>query len=152
MRQKIIIECDNKFTKQISTIISSTTNLFEKLSQNDDDFGLGGGTDVSAFTNAYSLTAQAKLDGVKEYLSQLIENDVKMIIFAHHRHMMDGLSDLLTKAKISFMRIDGETPPEKRASHVKDFQEKSSIRVALLSITAAGVGLTLTASSTVVFA
>lgn len=49
------------------------------------------------------------------------------------------------------MRIDGSTTPEKRNQNVNDFQSKSTLRVALLSITAAGVGLTLTASSTVIF-
>jgi SWI/SNF-related matrix-associated actin-dependent regulator 1 of chromatin subfamily A len=34
---------------------------------------------------------------------------------------------------------------------VKNFQEDEKIVIALLSITAAGVGLTLTASSTIVF-
>jgi hypothetical protein len=37
------------------------------------------------------LTAQAKIDGVKDYLKELIQNDVKMIIFAHHKIMLDGI-------------------------------------------------------------
>jgi hypothetical protein len=39
----------------------------------------------------------------------------------------------------------------KRGEYVKDFQENSETKVALLSITAAGVGLTLTAASIVFF-
>lgn len=40
--------------------------------------------------------------------------------------------------------IDGHTSPAARPKLVASFQEDESIRVALLSITAAGTGLTLT--------
>ena len=43
-----------------------------------------------------------------------------------------------------FIRIDGSTDPSKRSELVKDFQEQSDVRGAILSIKAAGVGLTLT--------
>jgi len=64
--------------------------------------------------------------------------------------MLDGLEDMLQGKNVKFMRIDGSVTKEKRHENVVNFQEDSSIRVALLSITAAGVGLTLTAASTVV--
>lgn len=50
-----------------------------------------------------------------------------------------------------FIRIDGKTPPSDRSRLVNLFQDDDSVRVAILSIRAAGVGLTLTAASTVVF-
>lgn len=50
------------------------------------------------------------------------------------------------------MRVDGSTPSEKRQSEVSRFQENSSCRVALLSITAANMGINLHAASLVVFA
>lgn len=42
-----------------------------------------------------------------------------MIIFAHHRIMMDSIDELLVKEKVTFMRIDGETPSEKRNKNVQ---------------------------------
>merc|ERR1712176_1197110 len=50
------------------------------------------------------------------------------------------------------VRIDGSTSAAQRPERVKRFQEMPSVRVALLSITAAGTGLTLTAAHMVVFA
>lgn len=41
---------------------------------------------------------------------------------------------------------------KKRHENVKSFQENSSIKAALLSLTAASIGLTLTEASTVIFA
>lgn len=37
----------------------------------------------------YMLSAIAKLNSVKEYISQILENDVKIIVFAHHKIIMD---------------------------------------------------------------
>merc|ERR1719464_87009 len=50
------------------------------------------------------------------------------------------------------MRIDGSTPLGKRHDLVKKFQEDPKCRIALLSITACGEGLTLTAAGLVIFA
>jgi hypothetical protein len=50
------------------------------------------------------------------------------------------------------MRIDGSVPPAERALRVKKFQSNAGMRLALLSMTAAGVGLTLTAASSIIFA
>ena len=51
-----------------------------------------------------------------------------------------------------FIRIDGSTTSDERKRLSDKFQLKDSIRVALLSITAANAGLTLTAANLVVFA
>ena len=94
----------------------------------------------------------AKLESIKTYLSALLENDVKILIFAHHQAVMDDIDEHLQKSKVEYMRIDGNTSNENRKKNIKNFQENNSVRAALLSITAAGVGITLTAASTVVFA
>lgn len=59
---------------------------------------------------------------------------------------------ILQKKKVGSIRIDGSTPAVARQALVTDFQEKDAIKAAVLSIRAGGVGLTLTAASTVIFA
>lgn len=54
--------------------------------------------------------------------------------------------------KVNYMRIDGSVTHADRSNNVERFQNDPQLLVALLSITAAGVGITLTAASTVVFA
>ena len=51
-----------------------------------------------------------------------------------------------------FIRIDGSTSPKSRQEQILTFQTDPTVRIALLGITAAGVAVTLTASSTVWFA
>ena len=60
------------------------------------------------------------------------------------------LIDLLFR--LSYIKIDGSVPPEDRKKFCDDFQVKDNVRVAVLSITAANTGLTLTSAHLVVFA
>lgn len=50
------------------------------------------------------------------------------------------------RKKVKHIVIDGSVPPPKRQGLVNNFQNDSRVKVALLSIQAAGVGLTLTVS------
>lgn len=101
----------------------------------------------------YAASAKAKTKVVCEYLDTLIEGsaDGKYLFFAHHTVMLDAVGEFLRKKKIQSIRIDGTTPADARGKLVDTFQREAACRVAVLSIKAAGMGLTLTAASTVVF-
>ena len=109
----------------------------------------------------YKKTAEIKIKAVQEYVGQLIETGEKFLIFAHHKALLDAIEHACNRGgggkskaakKPSYIRIDGDTPAQHRGSMVESFQNDPAIQVAILSIKAAGVGLTLTAASTVVFA
>ena len=106
------------------------------------------------FGALYTQSALAKADGVVDYVKTLLEADPdsKLIVFAHHKPLMDTLERAGKDAKAAPVRIDGNTGPQDRHALVARFQDEPSVRLAVLSITAAGVGLTLTAASVVVFA
>ena len=61
--------------------------------------------------------------------------------------MQEAVCYNLKNKKIDCIRIDGKTPQKIRQELVNYFQETPTCRVACLSITAAGGGLTLTAAS-----
>jgi len=98
----------------------------------------------------FRLSGVAKLPTVSRRLTQLLEHSGKLLVFAHHRTVLDGLEKAISN--IAHIRIDGRTPATQRQSRVTQFQNDPNIRVALLGITAAGVALTLTAASRVLFA
>lgn len=100
----------------------------------------------------YMLTGLAKLKGINQYISDITENECKFLIFAHHTEVLDGIEAELQRLKLKYIRIDGNTPMNKRHDLVQQYQEVPAIRIALLSISATGVGLTLTAASTILFA
>lgn len=44
-------------------------------------------------TKAYKLTGQAKIKGICDYASYLIQNDCKFIVFAHHLEVLDAVEN-----------------------------------------------------------
>jgi len=66
--------------------------------------------------------------------------------------MMKGVESMLEKEKVGFIKIEGKVSSEARKTLVDRFQTVDSVKVALLSITAANCGITLTAAQLVVFA
>ena len=107
----------------------------------------------------HSMTYRAKIPLIADLLGKWLDDPTKgkLCIFAHHIYVLDELSKLvgLSNEKGSrkrFIRIDGSTSPKERQSQIVAFQNDPDIRVAILGITAAGVAVTLTASSTVWFA
>ncbi|KAL3831573.1 hypothetical protein ACJMK2_023311 [Sinanodonta woodiana] len=106
-----------------------------------------------ALLSYFHETSRAKTSAVRDYVLDLLDGERKFLIFAHHQEMLDALEDAI-KEKIdsNYIRIDGRTNAEQRNFFCQKFQKKDSIRVAILSITAANAGLNLSASSLVVFA
>ncbi|KAH9684204.1 chromatin remodeling factor18 [Citrus sinensis] len=104
------------------------------------------------FREIYTDSAEAKIPAVLDYLETVIEAGCKFLIFAHHQPMLDAIHKLFLKKKVHCIRIDGGTPPASRQALVTEFQEKDDVKAAVLSMKAGGVGLTLTAASTVIFA
>lgn len=100
----------------------------------------------------FTKSAEAKIQAVNEYLSDILTKDVKFICFCHHKMMLDGIQEMLNKKKINHIRIDGSTNAKARQEACEVFQSKESFKVALLSITACATGLNLTSSSMVIFA
>ncbi|GER42409.1 chromatin remodeling factor18 [Striga asiatica] len=109
-------------------------------------------TEKNLINKIYTESAEAKIPAVLDYLGTIIEAGCKFLIFAHHQPMIDSIHKFLQKKKVGCIRIDGSTPAASRQSLVTEFQEKDSVKAAVLSIKAGGVGLTLTAASTVIFA
>jgi len=51
-------------------------------------------------------------------MNDLIENKLKVLMFAHHKIILDGLEESLIKKKVKYMRIDGSVPGKKRFERV----------------------------------
>ncbi|CAI5479109.1 unnamed protein product [Closterium sp. Yama58-4] len=54
--------------------------------------------------------------------------------------------------QFELVRVDGTTPPLERAEAVKRFATEPQVRVAIVGVTAGGVGLDFSAAQTIVFA
>ncbi|BFU23002.1 helicase, putative [Entamoeba histolytica HM-1:IMSS-B] len=104
------------------------------------------------FVELYNMTCTAKLKGVCSFLDKMIIEGKKLLVFGHHQEMLDGIETYIKENNIEYIRIDGSTNASLRAKYVDRFQKEKRIRIAILSVTAAGTGITLHSADTVVFA
>ena len=109
------------------------------------------------FTELYGDTGVAKVHATVDFVRRELRKPSapKLLVFAHHTAVLDALEEQLESSVgggVGMVRMDGSTAQQRRTYCVNTFQNDESVRVALLSIGAAGTGFTLTAATVVVFA
>lgn len=138
----------------ISELKETRSNLNSLVS--DDEASEAHRRARSLLMEAYQASGVGKAQSVAEYVLDWLKGSgtQKVLVFAHHKEVLDTIEAAVSKhfKGVGHIRIDGSVPPAERAASVKKFQKKAQVRLALLSVTAAGVGLTLTAASSVIFA
>ena len=92
------------------------------------------------------MTARAKLANAVHLAMHMLHGPT--LIFAHHQIMLDAMEAALVHTAVG--RIDGKMSIAKRQQVVDQFQS-GQLQVLVLSMAAAGVGLTLTTAYTAFF-
>ncbi|KAM7105017.1 SWI/SNF-related matrix-associated actin-dependent regulator of chromatin subfamily A-like protein 1 isoform 1-T2 [Molossus nigricans] len=101
----------------------------------------------------FNRTAEAKIPCVIEYILDLLESGrEKFLVFAHHKVVLDAITKELERKQVQHIRIDGSTSSADREDLCQQFQLFQGHAVAVLSITAANMGLTFSSADLVVFA
>lgn len=68
-------------------------------------------------------SAKAKIPPVQDYISNLINNNQqKLLVFGHHKEMLDGIEQVLNRRNVSYIRIDGSTQTSRREEYKTRFQ------------------------------
>lgn len=92
--------------------------------------------------------SMAKLEMVADILEDL-PSKKKVVIFARFTAEIEALKQVMGVLKRKFVTISGDT--KDRAAAVKSFQEDPAITILISQIQTGGLGITLTASDTVIF-
>lgn len=135
-RQTILIPNDN-MARQIVDERKAYNNY-----QNNKN-----GQALTDLVNARIAVAKKKLPLVIEHIDNIVEQGQKVCVFFHHHEIGDELYSHFPGAA----RLDGRMKIEERQANIEKFQN-TPCSVFLGSITAAGVGITLTAASVAIFA
>ena len=113
------------------------------------------------------IVGMLKVEPIVEWLESgvLKDDSMQFVIFAHHQAVLDALERevcvrIQNQNRGSYVRIDGSTPSDERKVLVDKFREGAQtredgvvgVRVALLSVKAAGTGLDFSTASCVIFA
>lgn len=93
-------------------------------------------------------TAVAKIPYAAEYIEDALAQLDKVVVFAYHRDVIESLYNKFKDISVKF--YGGMSDNDKDAA-VQAFQNDAKCRLFIGSIPAAGVGLTLTAASFVLF-
>lgn len=99
------------------------------------------------FMTLRALATKGKLEQAIEFISSFLENGKKLIVFCSLHEIVDELSAAFPKA----VTVTGRDNVVSKQAAVDAFQNNDNVNLIICSIKAAGVGLTLTASSNVAF-
>ncbi len=95
------------------------------------------------------LCAQGKIAQIKEWVADFLEGEEKLVVFAHHVEIQEQL--LQEFKQWGAVSVMGSDTPAVRSQNVTTFQNDPACRVIVVSLSAGAEGITLTASSTVLF-
>lgn len=93
----------------------------------------------------------AKLEALVQILSPTDDAHPKSVVFTHFTGMHKIICARLAQEGISFAQIGAGTSQRHRQKALLDFTTDASVRVFVLSMKAAAVGLTLTCASRLIF-
>lgn len=102
------------------------------------------------FQSIYANAWSHKWDGIVSAISFCLSKFSRVVCFAHHCLLLDKLEEYLTRKGFSFIRIDGSVDPNYRHSLLQRFATGEA-RVAVMGITACGVGISLASAECAIF-
>ena len=107
-----------------------------------------GAEQLVLIEKAKQAAAQGKMKSAIEWVQNFVDGDKKLIVFATHKFVVDALMDEFGDVAV---KITGDVSTADRQVAVDKFQNDDGIKLFVGNIKAAGVGLTLTAASDVLF-
>lgn len=100
-------------------------------------------------SSLYRELGKTKIPQAVSFIEDLLAQDLQVVIFAHHQEVVHQIWESLYLDHTT-RAISGDTDAKAREEYVGNFQ-KGAVRCIILSILAAGVGITLTAARVAVF-
>lgn len=106
---------------------------------------------LNVFTMVRQI-GQAKASLAADYAAQLARSVGKVVFFAKHVDVMDRAEAAFAERGLGTISIRGDQTATFRQQQIDAFNNDESVSIAVCSLTAAGVGVNLQASSNVVLA
>jgi len=93
------------------------------------------------------ISALGKLAEVKEFVNEVLDSGEKLIVFCS----LHAIVDAMLKEFPDAVTVTGRDSMEQKQRNIDAFQRNPDVKLIVCNIKAAGVGITLTASSRVAF-
>lgn len=106
-----------------------------------------GGESIVKMQHLMSISAKGKMNEVKEFVNEVLEGGNKLILFCRLHDIVDTCLELWPHA----VTVTGRDETQQRQKNIDRFQNDPKCQLIVCNHKAAGVGITLTASSRVAF-
>lgn len=93
------------------------------------------------------ISAKGKLNEVKEFVQEVMDSGEKLILF----HNLHEIGDEVRRMFPAAVSVNGRMTSDEKQKAIDRFQNDPNVKLIVCNIKAAGVGITLTASSRVAF-
>lgn len=145
-RQTIICSITTK--SEFDTVRDDFANFLRNSDLTDSEIKKKVGAEtIVKITMLLQISAKGKIEAAKEYIDEIIDSGQKIVVFCKHKIIIDLLKSAYPKA----VTVTGNDNADQKQNAVDSFQQKEATNIILCNHKAAGVGLTLTASSEVLF-
>ena len=139
---KEILKNDNNKTKEIISYLAENWDVASgKLT--------GAKIPFDEIAKTRHEQSVKKIQYIIEHIENVLEDEDKIVVFAHHHDVINAIYE---KFKNIAVIATGEQSLKERNEAVDKFQNEPNIKLFIGSTEAMGVGITLTASQTVIFA
>lgn len=142
---KIYTDLEKESFAELKNSEVTAMNVLTKLLRLSQVTG-GHLTDDESDTHQIST---AKLDALSDIIDSAVEQGQKIVVMARFVPELNDIENLLQNKNIDYAVVRGGV--KDRAEEVRRFQEDDNCKVFIGQIAAAGLGITLTAASTMVF-
>jgi SWI/SNF-related matrix-associated actin-dependent regulator of chromatin subfamily A-like protein 1 len=145
----IPVELADDIRVEYNFIASSLKRHLSGEKQNEEEDGNDSGVNHLAALGAMrQLTTRGKIESAKELIANIVGGGEKVVVFSNY---IDPLNELMEEFKGVSVMLTGQTPVEERKEIVEKFQNDDNIKIFFGGIKSSGVGITLTAGTSVVF-
>lgn len=141
------VEKENKLAKDIFHNMKNPRTGYQLEALN----ALGDSISTLRRVIGIQKTPNAAIHIHNKIVQRGIGADFKVVVFAIHQDVIEGLRDRLKNMGHKPVVVYGKTPPDKRQKRIDAFQKDNKTNIFIGNIHAAGVGINLTRSSEVVF-
>jgi SWI/SNF-related matrix-associated actin-dependent regulator 1 of chromatin subfamily A len=104
---------------------------------------------ITALNYLRQVVGMVKAEQTLEIVRPTLETGNKIVIFGHHKAVLDKLEKDIIEAGYPHVRIDGQVTGTKRQNRIDEFQNNPDCKVMIASILAVGMGVDFTSASNV---
>jgi len=147
LKSEVLKDLPSK-TKTVLPVEITVRDMALYYEKEEEIFDEYGNNPIVKFSKLLTQTWEMKKKFVFHWIDDVLESGEKLIVFAHHKIV---IAEIFAKYKSMAVKIDGSVSQVNRDIAVEEFQTNPKIRLFIGNHRAAGVGITLTASSITAF-